>query len=203
MPVFPHTVTVIVRDVFGNILNGATVTVIHSNGTLTGTTNSNGRANIQLGQLSSWVMADALEITATKTAEGTVTLETTISSGGGQTHNMTLEETSNFDFERMSDTPDSYGMNFVILSHYDGEKVTRLRPLPVQTENPLDKYIPTDDDFASDPNYTSWTDRLGNWYIVRDNIADGTHRYARGSSDYETNWTNREELEYDYFYNVF
>ena len=69
--------------------------------------------------------------------------------------------------------------------------------------DPLDKYQPTDDDFSGDPNYTSFTDRFGKWYIVEDNLADGTHRYVKGSSDYTTNWTNKTNLTYGYFYDVF
>ena len=69
--------------------------------------------------------------------------------------------------------------------------------------DPLDRYQPTDEDFDNDPNYTSFTDIFGGWYIVEDNFSDGTHRYAKGSSDYTSNWDSRTSLEYDYFYNVF
>ncbi|KKK64300.1 hypothetical protein LCGC14_2985600, partial [marine sediment metagenome] len=44
---------------------------------------------------------------------------------------------------------------------------------------------------------------FGKWYIVEDNLADGTHRYVKGSSDYTTNWTNKTNLTYGYFYDVF
>ncbi len=210
-PVLSHLVSGKVYGLFGtgNILAGATVTVKHSTiGPTAGiseTTNAQGEYIINLSGLDSqWSVGDEITVTATKTAEGTKTVTATITSGGGQTVNLTLAETSIlvYDTNPVADE-DVHNLNFNLITHYDGEKVTRLRPFPVQTEDPLDKYQPADDDFNSDPNYTGFTDRLGNWYIVEDNIDSGTHRYTKGSSNYETNWTNRASLSYNYFHETF
>ena len=205
-PVLSHLISGKVYGLFGigNLLEGATVTITHPSITpsISKTTNAQGEYIINLSKLSSqWSVGDEITITASKTAEGTISVTRTILSGGGQTENLTLGETSDFVFDTQSQN--RVNQTMTILTHYDGLNIIRTRPLPVQTEDPLEKYVPTDDDFNSDPNYTSFTDRLGSWYIVEDNLADGTHRYVRGSSDYTTNWTNKADLEYDYFYNVF
>ncbi len=136
MPVSPHNVTGTIRNIFGDILAGASVSVAHAtiDPTLTATTDSDGVYTVNLGQLESqWSVGDTITIVANKTAEGRVTLETTISSGGGQTHNLTLAETSDFDFERQSDLKDRYPFSMVMPVHYDGGLVTRERPLPVSS----------------------------------------------------------------------
>ena len=204
-PVTNHLISGTVFDLFGNDLAGATVSLKHTDfdeTTPSETSDSNGEYIINLSGLDSqWSLGEEIQVTASKTAEGTNTVTTTIKGAGGQTVNVTLAETSDFNFAE--NQFDKHNLVGVIPLHYDKAKVTRLRPLPVQTENPLDKYQPADDDFDSDPNYTSFTDRFGNWYIVRDNLSDGTHRYSKGSSDYTNNWDKRAELDYDYFHNVF
>lgn len=208
-PISSHIISGKVRDIFGNILEGATVTVTHddikSANPLDDTTNAQGEYSINLSGLSEqWVAGEGIKILGSKTAEGRKTITTTISTGGGQTHNFNLDETSDFDFELQPDLQDRYAFSMVMFVHYDGLQVTRLRPLPVQTENPLDGYHPTDDDVSGNTQYTGYTDRFGNWYIQRYNSSNGQYRYARGSSDYTTNWDNRStSVEYDYFYNVF
>lgn len=42
----------------------------------------------------------------------------------------------------------------------------------------------------------------GAWYIMRADTDKGSFRYARGESKFPDNWTNRENLKYDYYYNV-
>lgn len=72
--------------------------------------------------------------------------------------------------------------------------------------NPAEKY-PTDgykitelDD--SSPAYYGFVDKTGAWFIMKEG-SDGTYRYAKGSSNFSTNWTNRGSLSYDYFDAVF
>ena len=135
-PVSPHNITGTIKDIFGNLLAGASVSVSHVsiNPTLTATTDSDGVYTIGLDDLDThWIVGDSITIAANKTAEGRKTLVTTITSGGGQTHNLTLAETSDFDFERQHDLADRYPFTMAMLTHYDGAKVTRERPLPVLT----------------------------------------------------------------------
>lgn len=133
-----HLVAGKVRDIHGAVLANATVTLTHTSiePVLTKTTNSSGEYSINLGRLDEqWTAGETITLLASKTAEGRITLETTISSGGGQTHNLTLEETADFDFERQSDLPDRYPFNMAMLTDYAGNKITHSNPLPVQTSN--------------------------------------------------------------------
>jgi len=205
-PVLPYLFSGTVFDIYGNSLADATVTLAHSSisPSLSATSASDGKYIIDLSGLDTqWVKGDIVTITASKTAEGTKTITTTIKTDiGGQTENITLAETSDVSI-LPTDSTDRRNLHFALITHYDKAKVTRERPFPVQTENALDRYQPADDDLSADPNYTSFTDRLGRWYIQRDNLASGTHRYFRGTSDYETNWENRTDLDYDFYHNVF
>jgi|SRR6185436_826919 len=72
-------------------------------------------------------------------------------------------------------------------------------------QNPLDKYKIANKDDDGTPNYYGFTDKDGNWYILKETISAGadTYRYIKGSSDFPTNWTGRAGLSYDYFENVF
>lgn len=49
--------------------------------------------------------------------------------------------------------------------------------------------------------YYGYKDSTGRWYIVSQ---DGyAFRYARGDSDYDTNWTDRDSLTYNLYSAVF
>jgi hypothetical protein len=70
----------------------------------------------------------------------------------------------------------------------------------------LSGYSISDKDDDASPNYFGFVDRDGNWYILKETVSAGadTYRYASGSSNYATNWTNRATtVVYDYFYNAF
>jgi hypothetical protein len=54
----------------------------------------------------------------------------------------------------------------------------------------------------STPAYYGFTDKDGNWFIMRED-ASGNYRYTRGGTDFTTNWTNRATLSYDYFDVIF
>jgi hypothetical protein len=60
-----------------------------------------------------------------------------------------------------------------------------------------------DDDDENVINYFGFTDKNGAWYILRENLTNKTYRYIKGDNDYESNWTNRSSLTYDYYYNIF
>lgn len=65
----------------------------------------------------------------------------------------------------------------------------------------FETYKAADLDEAGATKYYGFLSRSGAWYIMRSN--DVAYRYTRGSSDYVTNWTNRESLTYDYINVVF
>jgi len=54
----------------------------------------------------------------------------------------------------------------------------------------------------STPAYYGFLDKRSNWYIMQEDSAGG-YRYAKGSSGFSTNWTNRATLTYNYFDTVF
>lgn len=60
---------------------------------------------------------------------------------------------------------------------------------------------------SSNPSirYTGFVDQSKNWYIMEQNVTNGTYRYAKGNhpeTTYTTNWSNRESLTYKYFYEL-
>lgn len=153
-PILSHLVSGTVKDIFGTKLAEATVSLKHTsfNQTLPNVlTGSDGKYIINLGGEngldSQWSKGGEIQVTASKTAEGTKTVTATITSGGGQTVNLTLAETSTltFDTNPVADE-DIHNLNFSLITHYDGEKVTRLRPFPVQA--------PIDIDLVYNPTHT-------------------------------------------------
>ncbi len=204
MPATAHLINGKVKDIFGNALAGATVELTHSSITpvLSATTDPTGTYIINLAKLDSqWSKGQEFDIKGSKTAEGKKTETVIISGTGGQTVNITLEEVSDFVYD--PPPQDRTNLTQTIPLHYDGEKITRQRPFPVMNENVTDKYRPADDDDNGNPEYYGFTDRFGNWYIEKFDSDNGSHRYARGSSDYITNWNNRTDLGYNYFHDVF
>lgn len=67
------------------------------------------------------------------------------------------------------------------------------------TSSAFDNYNISDMDIASDTKYYGFEDVDGNWYIQREITSTGAYRYASGSSDYSTAWTNRASQVYNYF----
>lgn len=53
----------------------------------------------------------------------------------------------------------------------------------------------------STPAYYGFMNKDGLWYIMQEN--SGAYLYAKGSTNFSTNWTNRASLSYDYFSSVF
>lgn len=69
----------------------------------------------------------------------------------------------------------------------------------------LGGYLPTDqetNDGDGDIKYYGYQNKHGEWYIMKEDLspAGGTEpitwTYARGDSDYGTNWTGRQALTY-------
>ena len=126
-----HLVKCIVYDIFSTRLGGASVSIVHSSGTLSGTTNSNGEYIDNLANLSSYSIGDSLSISASKAGEGSKTITTTIQSGGGQTEEITLEETQIVD--GVVTYPNQAKIDKTILISYDKRDINRGNPLPVQS----------------------------------------------------------------------
>lgn len=65
----------------------------------------------------------------------------------------------------------------------------------------LEGYECTDIDDSSDPKYYGFTRPDASWVIMKITLGV-TVRYARGSTGYTTNWTDRATITYYYWYEV-
>lgn len=72
---------------------------------------------------------------------------------------------------------------------------------PAQNQ-PLDGYniSEIDDNIIS---FYGYTNKDNAWFVMRIDTDTGSCRYARGDSNFPDNWSNRENLKYDYFSSVF
>lgn len=88
------------------------------------------------------------------------------------------------------------GPGTVALKNIAGEKID-----PAE-KRPTDGYNITEIDDSSTPIYYGYVNKDGAWFIIKEG-SDGTYRYAKGSSGFSTNWTNRSSLSYGYFDEIF
>ena len=63
------------------------------------------------------------------------------------------------------------------------------------------KYKITDMDPVEENSYFGYVDIDGNWYIMH--LTTTSVRYVKGADGYVNAWADKENLNYDYFYNVF
>ncbi len=195
-----HPIGIKIYSIDNQLLEGATVTLTLGTNTITETSNPKGEVIFNVANAGSWSVGEEVTLTASKTGSGTKTSTLVLTSSPQQT-SLTLEETSDLVYYEQSET-DTYVLNFALLVTHDGEKVTTSNPLPVKIQDPLSGYH-SSDIARGDPEYHGYLDKDGNWYIVKYSRTNGTRRFARGSSDYSTNFTNRSNLTYSYFNEVF
>lgn len=69
-------------------------------------------------------------------------------------------------------------------------------------KHPTDGYNITEVDDSLADTYYGYINKDGAWFI-RKETASGAYRYAKGSSDFTTNWANKNSLTYDYFNVIF
>lgn len=67
--------------------------------------------------------------------------------------------------------------------------------------DPTAPYQIADKDLGGATEYVGFTDKDGNWFIQQ--MTSTAHRFIKGAASYETNWTNRASLSYDYFHTIF
>lgn len=51
--------------------------------------------------------------------------------------------------------------------------------------------------------FYGFTNKDGSWFIMKEDTDTGSFRYSRGDKNFTGSWTNRENLTYDYYSNVF
>jgi len=94
-PPASHIVGIKVHGVTKYLIDGATVTFTLNSEIISGVTNSAGEVVLNTADFpSGWSVGDVVSITASKSAEGTVTQDLTLTSSP-QTLELTLAETSN------------------------------------------------------------------------------------------------------------
>ena len=76
------------------------------------------------------------------------------------------------------------------------------RKIDPAEKQPTDGYRITELD-DSIITFYGFTDKNGSWFIMREDTDTGSFRYSRGDSNFTDSWTKREQLNYDYFNNVF
>lgn len=52
-------------------------------------------------------------------------------------------------------------------------------------------------------SFYGFTNKQGAWLIMREDTNTNSFRYCRGTKDFKTNWDRREQLDYDYYHNLF
>lgn len=70
-----------------------------------------------------------------------------------------------------------------------------------QTSGVFPEYKISDIDKSGTTKYFGYVDKRGYWYILR--LTSSEARYTKGTTNYTTNWTNRENLSYSRFDEVF
>lgn len=84
----------------------------------------------------------------------------------------------------------------ISLEDADGNKID-----PAQNQ-PTDGYNICEIDNNITAFY-GYTNKDGAWYVMRVETETGSFRYCRGDSNFPGNWSNRENLKYGYFSNIF
>lgn len=51
--------------------------------------------------------------------------------------------------------------------------------------------------------YYGFTSKTGAWLIMKQDTDTSSFRYAKGDSDFPGGWAKRQDLNYDYYYNLF
>jgi hypothetical protein len=88
-----------------------------------------------------------------------------------------------------------------------GSGITTLEDSTGKKINPAERQ-PTDNYLISeiDDNliaFYGFTNKDGAWFILKEDPDEGSFRYIKGESNFSNNWTNRDNLNYDYYHNVF
>ena len=131
-------------------------------------------------------------------------------SEGGQTTVVTQENVTETFVETSGDItfyPSEDGINLII---EEGDRLDIILSagslLPIDSVGRLrtaseKKYNISDEDTSATPKYYGFLAVDGAWYILK--INNSTYRYFRGDSGYQTGWTDRATLEYDYYDVIF
>ena len=72
----------------------------------------------------------------------------------------------------------------------------------VQAVSGKEEYYVSDEDKATTTKYYGLVAKNKSWVIIKNDTTAGSYRYVTGKYAYTTNWTNRADLTYKYFYEL-
>jgi len=67
----------------------------------------------------------------------------------------------------------------------------------------FDRYSLSGNDDAGEIKYRGYLSISAAWYIIEEHGTNKTFKYAKGTKDFGTNWTNRASLDYRFYNEVF
>lgn len=70
------------------------------------------------------------------------------------------------------------------------------------TASPTEGYTISEID-DNEVSYFGFINKDGGWFIMKGDTETGSFRYFKGKSNFPINWNNRENINYDYFHEVF
>jgi hypothetical protein len=68
---------------------------------------------------------------------------------------------------------------------------------------PTEGYTISEIDDENIVTYYGFVKHDGAWFIMKEDAETNSYRYTRGGSNFSDNWGSRENLKYDYYYNLF
>lgn len=69
-------------------------------------------------------------------------------------------------------------------------------------KHPTDGYRISEID-DSELTFYGFINKLGAWFIMKEDPDSGSFRYIKGDVDFSGNWSSRKRQKYDYYHNVF
>lgn len=66
-----------------------------------------------------------------------------------------------------------------------------------------EEYKISEIDDSTEVSYYGFVNKDGAWFIMKEDLGASTYRYAKGNSEFSENWQSRQDLKYDYYFNLF
>lgn len=193
MPYAPYLVFGTVTNSLSNVESSASVKITTSLGTLNGITNSSGLFVFDLASVG-YSSGETVTIATQNKFNNEYSSDTFVVSGGMYNSNISLSV-------RESAQGVVGYTNKSMIHNIGNNPISIENPFPVKTmNNSMDNYANAGVDNSG---YAGYMDKEGNWFIQYQNQSDFTFKYARGTSGFSTNWTNRTSLTYSWFSEVF
>lgn len=102
---------------------------------------------------------------------------------GRRVESLLFGETSNPALKGLGGIPDG-GVNTTNITPTEGYKISEIDDSGIVT-------------------YYGFINKNSAWLIMKEETDSGSFRYAKGGSNFPVSWTDRENIKYDYFYNLF